>query len=700
MNDVEFAVRANDEFSATLESATAETDTFNDALLRLAQNEKAAQTLEDAKRKFDGMSEAEKEALIATENQRIAMEDLERQTQETADENKNAGMSFSELNQAMEVVNKTIRYAEQAYSATIGKSMAYAESIRNIKVVSGQSAEETSRFIQVLDDWQISAEDAMAATRKLTGQGLAPNMETLAKLSDEYLSITDVQKRNEFVIKNLGRAGMQWNQVLLQGGDALRKQSAEVNKNLILTDKMLQEAEQLRLAQDQLSDTTEGLSIVLGTKLTPAFAGWVEMTSRAMQGTLQTRMGWESLLIPGGALINLTQTYGDVTNELAYNLSKQTDATRDASAANEAAIPTEEDLAAAKQAVADAIQAVTDKNNNYISLLGNVQGAEETYAENYAKLEEDRAKIMENIALLRQQGYSEYGETIQGELQKVGEIDTAEANLAAERKKRQDEFILGQALQLLAVDGLTDAELDYYLKQGVALGLWTEDYMQKTSAIIARAKSVAGGFSEVKENLEHIPPITNVTLNVRTNYFEGNPNNLPPILPGAGGNTNPTTPAFAEGTEGWETVPPGYSDDTYPIKLSSGEKFSVIPAGKSIPAPVTESAIGENDNSDMLAVLRQIADNTMSEDAKTDMPDIALTPLPAPTMESFSWRDAQPKYSDTRSQQEGDFVSTVSENRAASPVTDPALIAAIMSNKIDEDRLARTIVNAMLQANR
>ncbi|MBK7181410.1 MAG: hypothetical protein IPH82_30240 [Chloroflexi bacterium] len=42
--------------------------------------------------------------------------------------------------------------------------------------------------------------------------------------------------------------------------------------------------------------------------------------------------------------------------------------------------------------------------------------------------------------------------------------------------------------------------------------------------------------------------------------------------PGPGG-------SYASGTGGWVTVPPGYPNDTYNARLTSGEQFAVIPAG-------------------------------------------------------------------------------------------------------------------------
>ncbi len=49
--------------------------------------------------------------------------------------------------------------------------------------------------------------------------------------------------------------------------------------------------------------------------------------------------------------------------------------------------------------------------------------------------------------------------------------------------------------------------------------------------------------------------------------------------PPSSGPTPPQGPALASGTGGWVTVPPGYPNDTYNARLTSGEQFAVIPAG-------------------------------------------------------------------------------------------------------------------------
>lgn len=148
---------------------------------------------------------------------------------------------------------------------SIETTMKYAQEVRNLAQASGTSAEQASRLLQVLDDWEISAQDVTAATRFMTKNGLTPTLETIAKLSDEYLKINDAQERNAFILKNLGRGGLQWVNVLNQGSEALLKQGQAVNKNLILTDKQIKQTEEYRLAMDNLKDTIEGWKVAAVT---------------------------------------------------------------------------------------------------------------------------------------------------------------------------------------------------------------------------------------------------------------------------------------------------------------------------------------------------------------------------------------------------------------------------------------------------
>ena len=51
---------------------------------------------------------------------------------------------------------------------------------------------------------------------------------------------------------------------------------------------------------------------------------------------------------------------------------------------------------------------------------------------------------------------------------------------------------------------------------------------------------------------------------------------------GGGSDNDPSTP-WAKGTNGWRTVPSGYPNDTFPMSVTSGERFAVVRRGDSLP---------------------------------------------------------------------------------------------------------------------
>lgn len=416
---------------------------------------------------------------------------LNESTKETTKTNENAGISFSEINQGIEVVTKALGYAKQAYDETIGVSQQYAQTIRDLSQVSGQSAEDTSRFVQVLDDWQVSSEDAMAATKALTKQGLVPNIDTLANLSEQYLALSNTEDQNAFVTKNLGRAGLEWINVLKQGPDALRAQAAAVDANLILNDKQLQQAEKLRQAQDQLNDTLEGLKITVGTGLTPSFTAWVAVIDKIINNTNGARDAVLGLGLPFHGLIDLTKLYGDTANELAATEAATTQAHKDQKQSLA-------DLEAEQKAADDAAKALSETYTSLLSISLSLQGQQDSYTQGIDDLRSKQADLQSQIeeATLKYGANSDQvamlGEKyvdLGGKIQ-----DLAEKNNAAMAKIAYDNLIAK-----LSVDGLTSAEFATAQQVGVTLGLYTQATANKAIALDKLTSALANQQITVEE---------------------------------------------------------------------------------------------------------------------------------------------------------------------------------------------------------
>lgn len=379
----------------------------------------------------------------------------------------NAKMSMTELNSGISLVKEAYAALNQVYDETIAKSMSYVQTIHDLSTVSGQSMETTSRMVQVLDDWKISTDDIGSSMRKLTANELAPNIDTIATLSDKYLAITDVEERNKFVMDNLGVSGRNWNQVLAQGGDALRAQAAAVDENLIATQKMYEQSEQLRLAQDNLSDTLEGLKIKIGSDLTPVMANWITVIDKMSDSQQSATTNFWLTLSPLGGLLNLTGLYSQANEENKQKLIDVANAEKNKAAATTSS-------AAADKAAKEAADALSRSLQTEISLTGSIQSQMSNY-ENGLKdvakgMSEDEAKIKTLIS----QGYSPLGKTVMDVRDHYSELSAKSAELAAENGKAMDKMRIDNLQAKLSVDGISEADYNLIISEQLKAGIITQ----------------------------------------------------------------------------------------------------------------------------------------------------------------------------------------------------------------------------------
>lgn len=168
------------------------------------------------------------------------------------------------------VAQQAARMVVDALQDAFKVATEYASSVRDLSLASGTTAEEASRLLQVLDDFEIKANDVTTATKALTKNGLAPTIETIAQLSDQYLALNTAEERNAFITDNLGRGGAKWANVLKEGGANIRNLNEGVNQSLILNDEQIRQYEEMRLNQDEFNDNIMAIKISLVNSLVPA----------------------------------------------------------------------------------------------------------------------------------------------------------------------------------------------------------------------------------------------------------------------------------------------------------------------------------------------------------------------------------------------------------------------------------------------
>lgn len=175
----------------------------------------------------------------------------------------------------------------------IGDFVGLAGEVRNFKQLSGATAEESSKFVAVLDDFGIASGTGANAIFKL-GRGAEANADKLAALgveiaknadgttnltettlnvADAYARTTDPAKRAELVTQAFGKAGKDLIPVLEQGRKGLAEffEGAESGRQ-IFSDEDLAKAREYELAVDALGDATSGLSREIGSAAVPAVA--------------------------------------------------------------------------------------------------------------------------------------------------------------------------------------------------------------------------------------------------------------------------------------------------------------------------------------------------------------------------------------------------------------------------------------------
>lgn len=448
----------------------------------------------------------------------------------------------------------------------------YANEVRTLKLLTGESAEETSRTIQVMDDFKIKTDALTMAQKTLSKDGLSLNLETLAKLSDEYKKLGTGAEKTRFLVEKFGKTGLVFAEAMEKGGDALLHMGAAVDKHLLLTEEQLQQSRDYELALDSLNEKWEGLSRTIGVTAIPTLTRAVSMTDSLAQ-SIQENIDKDGILISGyKILIDFMTKRVAVNKEEAAAKLESAAATTALGDAALAAAPSEEELAAAAKDLSDSLK-------GQLGLMFDLQGETDKFRD---KEEQLRVKMAELSAQLEKDPSNE-------NLQKDLQNTRAELEQNAVKHEEASRRIIYSMLQTqLASDGLTQAEFDALTKIGEQWGLLDENVASQARSIsqsIERYMQTGDldAFNNAIERTMKMPPSKTITVAVNTVYSTtGKPTTA----------TQNLAVGYAEGTGGWMQVPPGFPNDSYPVGLSSGEKFAVVPAGEGQASGGMSSASG------------------------------------------------------------------------------------------------------------
>lgn len=266
----------------------------------------------------------------------------------------------------------------------------------------------------------------------------------------------------------------------------------------------------------------------------------------------------------------------------------------------------EENAAAAHEAAAA-------QSDYYTSVLDGAQKFYDINTDFVDKQEELRAKqaeVRQEIDALISNGWSPYSEKVQDLQTKYDDLGMKIDETAEKHRIRMGEMQYDLLMSKLSVDGITSSEYEMAVSAGVAFGVFDKETAeamviqnQLIDAVLASGDAGVEVYSkkyveamedgivtaeEFRDILDSIPANKDVNINVNVNQYGADLGSYYSGLNSGGGNYY----GYSSGTDGWETVPPGYPNDSYPMFLESGEKFNVIPAGGPDPTIPMSSGAG------------------------------------------------------------------------------------------------------------
>lgn len=194
-----------------------------------------------------------------------------------------AGMSGATLGAA--ALAAGVAVAAKTVQQGISDYVTLAGSVREFQRASGASAEDSSRFVAVLDDLGIDAGKASAAVFKLgktvadnpgklralgieverNADGSANLTGTLLNVADAYAASSDQAERARIANAAFGKGGRELLPMLEQGRVGLERYfaSAETGRQ-IMSQEDLDRAREFELAVDSLGDSLGGISRTIG----------------------------------------------------------------------------------------------------------------------------------------------------------------------------------------------------------------------------------------------------------------------------------------------------------------------------------------------------------------------------------------------------------------------------------------------------
>lgn len=380
--------------------------------------------------------------------------------------------------------------------ATVGSLVEYADQVRRVQNATGASAEDSSKLIQILDDQKISYEQLEKAIQK-SGKAYDFSINGIANMSDAYLKLGNEQDKAQFMNDRFGKQWISFVPIMQQGKQAILDAAGAVEKNLILTQKAVDEARAYEIAQDALSDSVQGLKISIGQDLIPT-------VTDATNGFNVFFRTLQIMNEAGNTATHVNITFQDALKQATAEISAQQQALiqhKDAVAQD-----TEN-----QKAAAEAIKETTAAHQSMLGLISSIANENENYASKQAdvtaKMQENRAEA-EKLYPWQKKQLDELNQKY-ADMAAIYDANAAAHNLAM--GKIQYDLLVTK----LSADGLTDAEYGIAQQAGLMYGVFDQGSVDAAKNMDLVTQAVNDGklkVEDMKRALDLLPKLKNIDI--------------------------------------------------------------------------------------------------------------------------------------------------------------------------------------------
>ncbi len=459
-----------------------------------------------------------------------AFTDIKKANQDAAGALGVFGVSLTALNNPLTAVAGLVK-------DSIDTTLQWADGMDKMARNTGMTTEAASKMAVIFGDFGISAGQTTMAIKTLNKEGLSLNIETLKRLSAEYQAIKNPVDQLAFATKHFGRAAQDMTEILSKTPEEFDQLSMAAEKSgKIMSGEAVEAAQKLKLQLAQLGDEADGLKISLGSPL--------------IGGLLTAKTSFDQL----GQSIELAQiamkaNTGVISWESAA-LQTQVIVQGRTNAAMQEGNENRFTAIAALQRQVPAIEAAT---NAYSYMIG---------------VEEALTAAQIGVNEAHQKGTEVYG---------LAEAAMAKMNIGEQKRIEIETQLKLLSGELTQEDVAREKAVGFLTKQYELGRITQEQYLAMLHNLATGADTAASAIKKVGDMIMGLPDSKDINIRAYTSYGAepGPAASIPAPAPGSDSGNYGNQ--YSRG--GDFIVPPGFENDSYRMRVQTGERVIVIPAG-------------------------------------------------------------------------------------------------------------------------